>query len=140
MGSNVTFDEDNLQGRERPKILQEIDAIKDDREKPDGKIIIDPKKRVPGFDERSQEMLQIKELVVLLPPREVPAVGDKATEQATNDEKEESTQGTQIIDQDAQQRSLRHSARARVQTKMFPGIRAFVARVGKDSKPAAITE
>ena len=34
----------------------------------------------------------------------------------------------------------RRSTRVRTQTKMFPGMRAFAARVGKDGKPTTLTE
>ena len=34
----------------------------------------------------------------------------------------------------------RQSTRVRTQTKMFPGMRAFAARVGKDGKPTNLTK
>lgn len=126
IGSNVKFDEGSLGGRERIEILQEIEKGLD-KEIPE---------RPAEIDDGGRGRFQAGNQPVPMVSREGSpiSVSSDSVEHATEDEQPRQNIGEEVPT------TLRRSTRVRTQTKMFPGMRAFAARVGKDGEPVTLTE
>ena len=153
-GSNVRFEENSLGGREKPEDTQK------EAEKPAPKII-DPLQNAPDFggselqavDDGSKGRFTTGTLetpgtqekptfhVEILQRRPQGAGNEQDTRERTQAEMNE-IQEPRAPDSDGAQgeESLRRSTRERTQTKMFPGMRAFAARIGKDGEPVTLGE
>jgi transposase InsO family protein len=135
VGSNVKFDEHSVGGSECPKLIQEVvEVFNDEPERdavaPDETIAVDD-----GSKGRLHVGEHVGEHVVASEPRR---------EASLEDEREQSvivvprhSQADMRVEEPA---TLRRSTRMRVQTKLFPGMRAFAARIGKDGEPVTFTE
>jgi len=128
VGSNVRFDEDTLSGRERATVLQETDDIVNEivDEKPEPSTV-----DIVEIDDSSRGRFHSGEQTV------IPEVQQ---ETLPISEPEQTVDTRQIEGRSEEQAPLRRSTRVRTQTKMFPGMRAFAARIGKDGEPITLTE
>jgi len=136
IGSNVRFDESSLGGREAPVVTyqDEDKNIPEDVDTPD-KMRNDI---LGAIDDSSKGRLATG-----MPPEVVNDDDKPSPENATVVSKETEIESTPIGPEsatDENPEAPRRSSRIRSQTKPFPGMRAFAARVGKDGEPVTLRE
>ena len=143
IGSNVRFDEGSLGGRQPREIAQELEE-----EPNEGHI-----ERPPEMNDSAEGKFQASEnltpvrvfeeyptsLVSLSPAREPQNEQIGKTEQAVLIPDTIDLRQVNAIEE-TEPAGPRRSTCVRTQTKMFPGMRAFAARVGKDGEPTTLTE
>ena len=143
IGSNVCFDEGSLGGRQPLEIAQELEE-----EPNEGHI-----ERPAEINDIGQGKFQASEnptpvrvfeeyptsIVSLSPAREPQSEQIGETEQAVPIPDTIDLRQVNAIEE-TEPAGPRRSTRVRTQTKMFPGMRAFAERVGKDGEPTNLTE
>ena len=143
IGSNVRLDEGSLRGRQPLEIVQELE------EEPDEGHI----ERPTEINDSGKGKFQPSEnLTPVRKYEEYPTsiVSQSPAREPQNEEIGETEQAVPIpntIDlrqvnaaEETEPAGPRRSTRIRIQTNMFPGMRAFAARVGKDGKPTTLTK
>ena len=143
IGSNVRFDEGSLGGRQPLEIVQELEEEPDEGHIERPTEINDSGKRKFQTSENLTPVRIYEEyptsIESLSPAREPQNEQIGETEQAvpipnTIDLRQvNAAEETEPV-------GPRRSTHIRTQTKMFPGMRAFAARVGKDGEPTTLTE
>ena len=141
VGSNVRFDEGSLGGRQPLEIVQELE------EEPDEGHIERPTEINDSGKGKSQASENLTPVRIY---KEYPIVSLSPAWDPQNEQIGETKQAVPIqntIDlrqvnaaEEREPAGPRRSTRIRTQTNMFPGMRAFAARVGKDGEPTTLTE